>query len=78
MLGYHDPKSKVRWVADISKPLGVSDGVHQGSGLSTLLFIFVMGIATRDIQRPMLYADEVFLSSHRILSYPTNNRNLPQ
>ena len=66
-LLYHDPKSKVRSMAGVSKPLRVSVCVHQGSALSPLLFVLVMDTVTRDIQRPapytLLYADDVFLAS---------------
>ena len=67
-LLYDEPKSQVRSAAGTSKPLRISVGVHQGSALSPLLFVLVMDVITRDLQRPapytLLYAGDVLLAAH--------------
>ena len=51
----------------MSTDFPISVGVHQGSALSPLLFIVVMDVVTRDLQKPtpwtLLYADDVMLAS---------------
>ncbi|VDO97033.1 unnamed protein product [Heligmosomoides polygyrus] len=49
----------------------ISLGVHQGSALSTLLFVVIMDAISHDLQQPilwtLLYADDVMLASeHKI------------
>ena len=58
---YHNANSKVGITNCYSKPINVSVGVHQGSVLSSLLFIIVMEALSREfrIEYPwgLLYAD---------------------
>ncbi|KFD46381.1 hypothetical protein M514_12752 [Trichuris suis] len=62
---FNDATSKVHISAGETQIFPITAGVHQGSVLSSLFFITVMDIVTRDIQMPylqtVLYADDVVL-----------------
>ncbi|VDO34554.1 unnamed protein product [Heligmosomoides polygyrus] len=62
---YSCPKNRVQAAAGTSMEFPISDGVHQGSALSPLLFVVVMDAITRDLQNPvpwrLHYADDVML-----------------
>uniref|UniRef100_W5NMT3 ribonuclease H n=1 Tax=Lepisosteus oculatus TaxID=7918 RepID=W5NMT3_LEPOC len=59
--------SSVRCAAGTSDTFPINVGIHQGPGLSPLLFIFCMDTVTKDIQTrhpwTLLYADNVMLAS---------------
>ena len=67
-LLYTNTTSTVRCAAGLSKPFGITVGVHQGSALSPLLFNICMDTVTADIQTAhpwtLLFADDVMLA-HR-------------
>ncbi|EYC38434.1 hypothetical protein Y032_0717g1794 [Ancylostoma ceylanicum] len=64
---YAYPRSQIQALAGTSAEFPVAVGVHQGSALSFLLFIFVMDAVTRDLQDPatwkLLYADDLTIAS---------------
>ncbi|EYB98870.1 hypothetical protein Y032_0127g1392 [Ancylostoma ceylanicum] len=54
---YAYPRSQIQALAGTSAEFPVAVGVHQGSALSFLLFIFVMDAVTRDLQDPSRYLE---------------------
>ncbi|VDO18710.1 unnamed protein product [Heligmosomoides polygyrus] len=59
-------KSQVQAAAGTSMEFPIFVGVHQGSALSPLPFVVVMGAITRNLQKPvrwsLVYADDVMLA----------------
>ncbi|ETN86749.1 hypothetical protein NECAME_05837 [Necator americanus] len=66
-LLYAKPTSVVRCGDGTSRPFPVQVGVHQGSSLSSLLFILCIVTITKEIQKQhswtLLFADDVMLAS---------------
>ncbi|KAK3569463.1 hypothetical protein QTP86_031436 [Hemibagrus guttatus] len=64
-LLYRDASNTVRTLIGTPLPFAIRVAVHQGSALSSLLFVLCMVVVTADLQRPhpwtLLYADDVFL-----------------
>ena len=48
---YEGLGTKVRGGLGLVEELGVSDGVHQGSVLSPLIFVIVVDVVTKDIRK---------------------------
>ena len=64
---YRNSRSRVKAVAGISGEFNIGVGVHQGSALSPLLFVIVMGEVTKEVRGDaiwqMLYADDLVLTA---------------
>ena len=56
-------KTIERSAAGESNNLGVEVGLHQGSALSTYMFILLMDVLTEDVRKPgsMMFADDIVL-----------------
>ena len=70
MTLYNSARSRMRTIAGLSEEFEMKVGVHQGSALSTLLFIIRMEESTKECRkgdlRKLLYADDwVFTAETR-------------
>ena len=67
MALYRETRSSVRVAGETSVDFGIEVGVHQGSVLSPLLFIVVMGEATKECRVgdpwELLYANDLVLTA---------------
>ena len=67
---YNDVKSRVRVNGQYSKEFGVGVNVHQGSVLSSLLFILVLEALSRQFRTgvpwELLYADDLAVMAHSL------------
>ena len=52
---YKGARNRVRVDSEVSEPFEVKDGVHQGSVLTTLLFVAVMDVLCEGVRRGLLF-----------------------
>ena len=67
MALYSDARLRVRAIAGLTEEFEMKAGVHQGSALNPLLFIFVMEEAAKESRQggtcELLYADDLVLTA---------------